>query len=158
MIKLQWYYYVHTCIYPAVPEINYRGINMKKMLIFAAIIIIASGFIIGDALRISKYVETWTVDNLKEPDLEKAAYFNIKYMDFVGNFDRTIELIDKYNTRYEGKSAKIPELIFMSAKVYEKKMQPAKVREILKMYIETYPDQKNIEDAKTMLRENTPSI
>ena len=152
---------VLLCLYridPAVPEINYRRCNMKKMLIFALIIMISAGYIIGDATRISKSMETWAVDNLKEPDLEKASYYNIKYMDMIGNFDRTIELIDKYNARYEGKSAKIPELIFMEAKVYEKKMMPAKVRELLQMYIETYPDQKNIEDAKTMLRENTPSI
>jgi len=131
---------------------------MKNMLIFAVIIILAAGYIIGDSERISKYIETWSVDNLKEPDLEKSAYLNIRYMDLIGNFDRTLELIDKYNLRYEGKSTRIPEFIFKSALIYEKKIQPVKVREILKMYIETYPDAKNIDEAKTLLRQYSTSF
>jgi hypothetical protein len=131
---------------------------MKNMLIFAVIIILAAGYIIGDSERISKYIETWSVDNLKEPDLEKSAYLNIRYMDLIGNFERTLELIDKYNLRYEGKSARVPELIFKSALIYEKEIQPVKVRETLKMYIETYPDAKNIDQAKTLLRQYSTSF
>lgn len=126
---------------------------MKNMLIFAVLIILAAGYLIGDSIKISKYIETWSVDNLKEPDLEKSSYLNIKYMNLIGNFDRTLELIEKYEARYMKKSANIPELVYMTALIYEKKIEPAKVRDILKMYIETYPEQKNIEDAKTKLRD-----
>jgi hypothetical protein len=126
---------------------------MKNMLIFAVIIVLAAGYLIGDSIKVSKHIETWSLDNLKEPDLEKSSYFNIKYMNLIGNFDRTLELIEKYKARYTDKSANIPELVYMTALIYEKKIEPAKVRDILKMYIETYPEQKNIEEAKTKLRE-----
>ena len=131
---------------------------MKKMVIFAVIIAVAAGYIIGDSIRISAFIETWSIDNLKEPNLETASYLNIRYMDMIGNFDRTLDLIEKFKKRYDDKSAKTPELVFLSAIIYGKKIQPVQARETLKMYIETYPDQKNIEEAKRLLQEYKTSF
>lgn len=131
---------------------------MKKMVIFAVIVIIAAGYLIGDSIKVSNFIETWSIDNLKEPNLETASYLNIRYMDMIGNFDRTLELIEKFKKRYDGKSAKIPELVFMSAIIYGKKIQPAQARDTLKMYIETYPEQKNIEEAKRLLSDYKTSF
>lgn len=126
---------------------------MKKMLIFGIIIILVAAYLIGDAEKISKYIETWSIDNLKEPDLEQSSYQNIKYVNLTGKYDRTLELIEKFKLRYGDKSSKTPELIFMSALIYEKKINPSAVRDILQSYIEAYPNQKNIDEAKRMLSE-----
>ena len=131
---------------------------MKKMAILGIVIIVLAVIFIGNALQVSTYMETWAVDNLKEPDLEKAAFYNVKYMDLIGNYDRTLELIDKFNLRYEGKSARLPDLLFMTARIYEKKIQPAKVRDVLNLYIEEYPEGKDIIEVKRMLREYKPSF
>ena len=126
---------------------------MKKMLIFGIILVVAASFFIGDSIRVSNFLETWSVDNLKEPNLEKVSYYNIKYMDMIGNFDRTLELIDKFTKRYADKSPRVPEMVFLSAQIYGKKIEPGKARDTLKYYIDTFPDAKNVEEAKRQLSE-----
>lgn len=131
---------------------------MKKMLIFGIIIVALAVLFIGNAMQVSTFIEDWSVDKLKEPDLEKAAYYNIKYVNLIGNFNRTLELIDKFNLRYEDKSDKLPELLYITALIYEKKLEPVKVRELLSLYIENYPEGKDIAEVKRKLREYKPSF
>lgn len=104
--------------------------------------------------KISNYIEQYSIDKIKDPDLEKITYYNIKYMDLTGKYDRAIELIDKFRLRYDGSPPEeMADVMIMQADMYEAKLNPGKTREILSDYMEKFPGAKNINDVRTRLLE-----
>ncbi|MGD0565924.1 MAG: hypothetical protein ABSA34_01175 [Candidatus Goldiibacteriota bacterium] len=128
---------------------------MKGLLITAALVIFIGGYFIMGSDKISSFIETYSLEKIKDPSsLEKTAYYNIKYMDLTGKYDRAIELIDKFRSRYDiNPPDDMADVMVMEADMYEAKLNPGKTREILTDYAQKYPDAKNISEIRTRLIE-----
>jgi outer membrane protein assembly factor BamD (BamD/ComL family) len=127
---------------------------MRGLVIIAALIIFIGGYFILGSDKIGNYIEQYSIDKIKDPDLEKISYYNIKYMDLTGKYDRAIELIGKFRLRYDGSPPEeMADVMIMQADMYEAKLNPGKTREILADYMEKFPNAKNINDVRTRLIE-----
>jgi hypothetical protein len=126
---------------------------MKGMIIFGIIVVVIGGYFIIGSDKISEIVEKYSVEKIKDPDLEKLSYYNIRYMDFTGKYDRCLELIDKYSQRYEDDGKFIPEILLTQARILELKMQVSKARATYQKYSEKFPNGADIEEVKSKLLE-----
>lgn len=128
---------------------------MKGLVIAAALVIFIGGYFIMGSDKISTYIEDYSLEKIKDPArLEKTSYYNIKYMDLTGKYDRAIDLIDKFRSRYDiNPPEDMADVMVMQADMYEAKLNPGKSREILSDYVEKFPDAKNISEIRTRLME-----
>lgn len=69
---------------------------MSGLVIIAALIIFIGGYFIWGSDKIINYIEQYSVDKIKDPDLEKISYYNIKYMELTEKNGRAIELMTNF--------------------------------------------------------------
>ncbi len=126
---------------------------MKGIFITAGIVLALAGYFLIGSENVSQMLEKYSVEKMKGTDLEDAAAFNIRYMDFTGKYDRCLELISKFNERYEEKSKYLPEFMLTQARILELRLKTAAARDIYQKYVDTYPDAANVNDIKYKIME-----
>lgn len=126
---------------------------MKGMLIAGAIIAFIGGYFILGSESISKLIEQYSVEKMKDPELEKMSLYNIRYMDLTGKYERCMELIDKYNQRYEDEGHFLKELLLTQARIFEIQMNLGKARDTYQKYVDKFPDAENVNDIRRKILE-----
>jgi hypothetical protein len=126
---------------------------MKGMAITAVIIILMGTYLVLGSDNVSGIIEKYSVENIKEPGLEKISFYNIQYMDLTGKSGRCLDLIDKYDKKYEDNGKYAANLLLIEAGVRERNMEISRARELYGKYIEKYPDAKDIDNVKEKLKE-----
>jgi tetratricopeptide (TPR) repeat protein len=128
--------------------------GFKTLVAIFVLIMFSAAYIIGGSETVSKYIEKYTDEKLKDnpEQKEKIEFFNIKYCDFTAKYKRALELIEKYLTQYP-KERNQEKALFQKAKTLENDLRPKEARTIYQKYISDFPDGKNIEKAKDKYQE-----
>ena len=123
--------------------------GFKPLIAIFVLLILIAAYGIGGSETISKKIEQYTEDNFKsDPEkYEDYTFKNITYCDWTAKYARALELLDKYDLRFEKEQYK-EKSYYMRAKVLEDNLDDRRAMEAYKKYMDEFPEGKNFEKAK----------
>lgn len=128
--------------------------GLKSLIVIFVLIMFAAGYLIGGSESISKKIEQYTEEKYKgDPEqYEKFTFLNATYCNWTAKYDRTLELLDKYDQRFEKEENK-EKSQFLRASAYDGKLLAKAAFDSYKKYIDDFPQGKHIEKAKERYRD-----
>jgi hypothetical protein len=120
----------------------------KPLIIIFAIIAFTAAYIVGGAVTISKKIEQYTEDNYKADPVqyEKYTFINATYCFWTAKYERTLELLDKYDQRFVKEENK-EKAQFLRARTYDSMLEARRAKDEYKKYMDDFPEGKNFKKA-----------
>ncbi|HRU38672.1 MAG TPA: hypothetical protein P5511_02250 [Candidatus Goldiibacteriota bacterium] len=123
--------------------------GIKQLIIIFLVIVFGASYLIGGSESISEKIEKYLDSNFKyDPEnYEKYSYLNIVYMNLTAKYDRALQLIEKYEARFE-KDEQKAKAQFQRASAYDRKLDGKRARAEYQKYVDLYPEGPNAKKAR----------
>ncbi len=135
---------------------------MKYFLYFLLAVILLAGYLVTGAEHVSANITKWAESNKTEPEIEKYAFYNIVYTNFVGKYKTSLELCDKYIEKYDkydvydkkDEAEKRIDLVnFYRADNLDRLLDTFNCKKAYYHYIEKFPEGEKIKRVRERMRE-----
>jgi hypothetical protein len=123
--------------------------GLKPLIIIFLIIMGTAGYLIGGSKSVSINIENFIEEKYKDDPVnyEKYTFMNAVYCNWTAKYDRALEILDKYDLRFELEENK-EKSQFLRATTYDNMLSARKARAEYQKYMENFPKGKNFEKAR----------
>jgi outer membrane protein assembly factor BamD (BamD/ComL family) len=128
--------------------------GFKQLIIVMLVLIFGAVYIIGGSESISKYIEKYTDDHIKDDSgrIEKIMFFNIQYCNFTAKYQRALDLIERYLLVFSREENR-EKAQFLKAQIVDNTLDAKLARGEYQKYLDDFPDGPNAGKAKTRLND-----
>ncbi len=128
--------------------------GFKQLVIILILIVVGAVYLILGAEQTSTKIEEFYEQKLEEPKKERAHYYNIVYVYWVGKEKRALELIESYREKYQKTGLEKAEKIdYIEAKIYDGFLNKNKAKVYYKEFMEKYPESDKYRDVEQRYNE-----
>ncbi len=100
----------------------------------------------ANSVSIQKYIDK----KYSGAELEKYSYYNAIYLNVVGKYEKSLELLLKIKEKYQY-SKNMDNYDYYIADNYEKEMKTTQARDIYKQFLVDYPESARLQKVKEKL-------
>lgn len=128
--------------------------GFKPLIIILLVLALIATYGIGGAETVSKKIEQYTDEKFKSDaeQYEKYTFINATYCNWTAKYTRTLELLDKYDVRFEKEQYR-EKSQYLRAQTVDAMLNERGAKDEYKKYIDEFPEGKNFEKANERYQE-----